>query len=1109
MLSHLFKRSRRQTKGLTVGFKITLCVLAMLTVAMSSTGLLYYRQSSSNLEDSLKANLQNVTKNNTDLITQKLDNLQWQVFNAASEQKVKGFDWKTQKDCLMEYIGRLDLQSMGVCNLDGKVTYINNAVEDISGQPFFEKAKQGGNVISDPVSSSANKEQTMVYICSPITDSNNKVKQILIGTLNVNLLSRYITNVKAGKTGHAIIIDKSGTTIASGDYRDVVKQTNVINDAKKDSGYASLSAVEKLMTNGDSGTKSYTLDGSGYWMTFAPISGTLWSFGVTVPYQEVAEPVGSLASAIILITLAFLLITAVGVTLICRFIVTKPIDKTLKQIREMSMGHIRERLNVKSKDEIGMMTMAMDEFADYIENVVSAMKKVSCGNLEAFINSKDENDEIAPAVNGTIYAVRGLVSDSKMLFNSAVEGNYDKRADDSAHSGDYRQIIKGFNDTLDKVTEEFHFYESIIDSIRLPISVNGLDKRWLFINKAMEKMSGKSKSEAVGIPCASRGSELCKGGLCAVEQLKAGNPITAYEHDGKHYRVRTSPLNNLKGEHTGYVEVIEDVTASIESHKYLKQEVERLAQKLQMISQGSFNFDHEVGEGNKYTTSERELFMGINENLESVHDTIRSIMVEFSRVSTAIIDGDLNARGETEGIHGFYKGFYKGFNRVIDVFTGHFSTISGYMSSISSGEIPPEITEEYSGDFEAIRAGMNGLTATMNGLLRETSALITASREGRLETRAETAIFSGEWKNLVEGINEMLSSFTAPVNEISAVMQNISAGSFDVAVSDSYNGDFAVLAETVNRTQSNLRDMLLDISDVLGKIAVGNLDLPKVRNYDGGYLHISDSLNQIIDSLNLLLLDIQNSASLVEAAASKVSESSLYLSHGATEQAEAIESLTGSVTLVSDKTRDNAESTQMMNEAAIMAKSHALSGNEYMSSLLESMEKINSSSSNVHKIIKTIDNISFQTNILALNASIEAARAGSYGRGFSTVADEVGRLATGSAAYVKESTEIIGGTLRSISDGTQKAGQTAQKLSDIVNGVETVVGLVENVNGALSEQSKSLGKINKEISSVSEIVQTTSVMAAENAQISSELKSEADSLSLLAFNFKLRSVQTN
>jgi methyl-accepting chemotaxis protein len=1093
-------------KHIKIGFKITLCMSVLLTVAMTTTGFIYYGQSSQNLENSLKDNLKNLTSDNTNLISEKLQNLQWQVSNASNGVNVKSLVWESQKEELMEDIGSLQLQNIGVSDLNGNLTYIDNTKENISKEPFFAMARQGNNVISDPITSKANG-QTILYICAPIMDSNNNSKEILVGTLNENLLSRYISNIKAGKTGYALIIDKTGTTIASKDSKDVADHKNIIDDAAKDKSLLSLAKVEKSMTSFVTGISSYTVDGKANWMAYAPIPGTTWSLGVTVPNNEVLEPVSSLKYAIVITTILFLLLAIAGGFLICRYVITKPIDKTLHLILEMSKGHLGKRLNVKSRDEIGMMALAMDEFSDYIESVIDTMKMVSSGNLETSIEKKDNEDEIAPSVNDTILAVRRLVSDSKMLFESAVAGKYNIRADDSAHLGDYKVIIKGFNDTLDKVTESFYFYESVIDSIRLPISVCDLNKQWLFMNKSMENMTGNNRVQASGSPCSSFGSELCGNESCAINRLHAGTSVTPYERGEKHYSVRASYLKDSKGKHMGYVEVIEDVTASIEIEKYLRQEVARLADRLQMVAQGSFDFDFDVGEGNKYTQKERELFTEINGHLETARNSIHSIMLELSKVNAAIMDGNLSTRVDTKHQQGFFMEISNGLNNSIDSLVAPVNRISDGMGMISAGIIPPEITEEYHGDFDNIKTSMNGLIHTMSGLLTQTAKLIAASREGKLNTRADTGIFEGEWKNLIGGINEMLTHFTTPVGEISKVMENISNGNFDTVVGGNYLGDFATFAKTVNLTQQNLKNMIFDISGILGNIAAGNLDIEEISEYKGCYAQISQSLNKIVDSLNMLMSDIQEEAEQVASGASSMAQANQSLSQGATEQAATIVELTESVSLVSDKTRDNAESTQKMNEAAVSAKDFALSGNSYMASLLTSINSANSSSKNVNKIIKNIDEISFQTNILALNASIEAARAGKSGKGFAVVAEEVSMLADKSAMSVKESANIINDSVKSISDAEQKANKTAGKLDDIVSGIETVVFLVENINAALDEQAKSLGVIDMEIVSVSNIVQTTSAMAAENASASEKLLSEADNLKKLASNFRLRSLQ--
>lgn len=1090
--------------GNSIGFKINICISILLIAAMSTTGILYFIQSSQSLESEIKANLQSTVKNNANLIEEKLKNLKWQVFNTANDVKMKTMDWETQKVCLMDDIGRLDFQNMAVCNLDGKANFINNMTEDISDMDFFKFAKQGNEVISNPIISKSEKNEKMLYICSPITDSNNQVRQILIGTLNIDVLSRYISGMKAGNSGNAMIIDSAGTIIASNKNYD---SSHNINTSAKMTSYESHTQTTKLKREtltGLSGLKTYYINGTGNWLAYASISGTSWLLGVTVPYNEVTGPLDSLKITIFILTLIFLIFSIATVMILCRILITLPIKNTLHLIKEMNMGHLNSKLKIKSKDEIGRMAHALNEFADYISNVIDSMKKISIGELNSHLKSRDENDIIAPSVNGTISAVKKLVRDSKMLLSSAKNGNFDVRADENAHNGDFREIISGFNNTLTKITESFYFYESIIDSIKLPIFVSDLNKNCLFENKAMEMLTGICRKEAKGKPCFYCENMPCSTGKCAVEYFQSGNSIATYETKGRHYKVKTSQLKDLYGNHKGFVEIIEDVTASAEKEKYLKTEVANLAHKLQMVSQGSFDFDFDVMPGNKYTIEENQLFTQINSNLKKARDSIMSILMELSRVNSEILDGNLSARTNDCEQQGFYKSICGGLNNVFEILTGYIKTNSEYISLISKGSIPPVIAGEYKGDFKAIQDSTNDLISTMNNLLKETSALITAVRLGKLSTRADTSKFKGEWKSLVSGVNDMLTHFSAPVTEISKVMSNISHGDLDTEITNSFEGDFAVFAAAVNQMRENLRNIISDISDVLGNIADGNLNLPAVREYEGGFAHISDSLNKIIDSLNALLNDLQNSAKNVEKSASQMLASSTSLSKSTVEQFSTIEMLAESVIYISDKVQDNAENTQKMNNVAIEAKSHALSGKELMCSLLDSMNVINDSSSNVGHIIKAIDGISIQTNLLALNATIEAAHAGAYGKSFAVVAEEVGRLAKNSASSAKESEYILKNSIRSIEESTIKAGNTARKLEEIVTGVETMVRLVEHVNAVFKDQTKSLDSIDEQISIVSNIVQQTKVMAEDNTKISMKLKSEADNLHNLACNFILR-----
>ena len=175
-----------------------------------------------------------------------------------------------------------------------------------------------------------------------------------------------------------------------------------------------------------------------------------------------------------------------------------------------------------------------------------------------------------------------------------------------------------------------------------------------------------------------------------------------------------------------------------------------------------------------------------------------------------------------------------------------------------------------------------------------------------------------------------------------------------------------------------------------------------------------------------------------------------------------------------------------------------------MQTLLASMQEINEASSSISKIIKVIDDISFQTNMLARNAAVEAARAGQYGKGFAVVAVEVKNLAERSANAVKETTELIDGSTQKTKNGFKIAQETAEFFNRIAEGSEKTSQLISQIAAASNEQATGISQVDTGLEQVSQVVQTNSATAEESAASSEELSSQSELLKQMVSKFKIK-----
>lgn len=344
-----------------------------------------------------------------------------------------------------------------------------------------------------------------------------------------------------------------------------------------------------------------------------------------------------------------------------------------------------------------------------------------------------------------------------------------------------------------------------------------------------------------------------------------------------------------------------------------------------------------------------------------------------------------------------------------------------------------------------------------------------------------------------------------PVLSVKEQMGEISRGNLSAEFSlESNTSEIGMLVESIHETKRELKKYIYDIDSKLDQMAKGNMDLTIGNDYRGEFLPIQKAMGQILESLNMALYRIHITAERVSAESRQMASDAQVLSSGAVAQASAVEELSASIQELSgqvDRTSEDAESAR---KASTHATAQLEICNQKMEALTSAMEDISKSSQQIGGIIKTIEDISFQTNILALNASVEAARAGEAGKGFAIVAEEVKNLASKSSVSASDITALIENSMKLVQHGTTLTADTTKALTVGVSGAQKSTELVGRIAESAMQQAQSLRQLTQGMEQISDVVQTNAATAEKSAATAGELNGQAEELKIAVQKFQLR-----
>ncbi len=322
-------------------------------------------------------------------------------------------------------------------------------------------------------------------------------------------------------------------------------------------------------------------------------------------------------------------------------------------------------------------------------------------------------------------------------------------------------------------------------------------------------------------------------------------------------------------------------------------------------------------------------------------------------------------------------------------------------------------------------------------------------------------------------------------------------------------GFFRELGEGLNQLLHTSETGLNEVVRVLDALSRGDLTEKITNDYFGTFGQLKDDANATVDKLKEIVNNIKEGANNINTGAKEIAAGNNDLSHRTEEQAASLEQTAASMEELTSTVQANTANAKQANELAVGASDIASKGVKVVSEVVVTMEDINTASHKIVDIISVIDDIAFQTNILALNAAVEAARAGDQGRGFAVVAVEVRNLAQRAAAAAGEIKSLIGDSVDKVADGTKLVAQAGLTMEEIVNAVHGVTRMMAEISAASIEQTSGIEQVNQAIAQMDDVTQQNAALVEQAAAAAESLEEQAQSLVITVSSFKVDDYATH
>ena len=434
--------------------------------------------------------------------------------------------------------------------------------------------------------------------------------------------------------------------------------------------------------------------------------------------------------------------------------------------------------------------------------------------------------------------------------------------------------------------------------------------------------------------------------------------------------------------------------------------------------------------------------------MAQMQSSLQAVVVAQSELAHQHEQGWTDFRMDAQRLPGAFGSMAKQVNELVAAHIAVNLRVVEVVSAYARGDVSQSM-DRLPGKRAETTAAVDSVKQSIEAISSEVNALVSAAARGDFSARGDEQRYAFAFREMVEGLNQLMQTSDSGLSEVDRVLAAIAAGDLTESMSGSYQGTFAQLQEDTNATVASLRSIIGEIREATEAIKVASSEIAAGNS-------------------DLSARTEQQAASLEETAAS-------------------MEELTATV-------QQNTEHARQANSMTASAGNAASEGGQIVAAVVQTMDQIHDSSKRITDIIGVIDGIAFQTNILALNAAVEAARAGEQGRGFAVVASEVRSLAQRSADAARQIKVLIGASVECVDSGTLLADRAGATMQDIVSSVKSVSTIIGDISRSSREQSDGVVQVGEAITQMDQVTQQNAALVEESAASAQGLREQAGQL---------------